>query len=724
MGTIQPGQRLTDTQYQEMMQRLNNSLKYNNVDQTLKTNVEAVDGIVDGKKDGKIDEDEVQKYIETTNAYNIAHGIAQIAESDILIAIKKFDSFDLTLDSSGTYTTNQNIDTIRTGQRLNDTQHQEMMQRLNNSLKYDNVDQTLKTNVEAADGIVDGKKDGKIDDAEVQKYIETTNAYNVAQGIEQIAESDILIAIKQFDPFDLTLDSSGTDTTNQSENNNTELSNLSSLIKAANIINENSNGYLSEDEFYEQYGITKSEVRTIVYLANTESLSDIEFEAQFGISKSEVIEALEPISGTVNGEIDEWVEQGATGDCYFLSGINSLATTPKGREIIKDSIKLNDDGSVTVTFKGAGKSYTITQEEIMQHDTDYDEFEYDAYSNGDNDMLVLEIAFSKLRQEEYNNVIDGGYFDDVTKALTGKAAKFYTKESDIDEILENAKNNNNLALTFDLGSIGITHSAKQTNGEDFDWSYGSHGFSITEVTDDTVTFINPWDSSNPITMSLSEFKELNISYLSSVDLNDVDVDNIQPYQMNNNDSNDMMDFIVNTNVTRILNDSRLQNADNSIKLKFLNEIKSAILEGNGKINDISKLFDSFAISNNLNDNEIDSLFYLADYLITDWFPDSSQISENEIDTSKLGKDLVIINTVRYKSDEEYDTAANILEDGKSIDSITNEIINSNTARVLNTSDLKTFISSLDKNNDNIITDEEYANIGIKFIDSFINQLEE
>lgn len=89
----------------------------------------------------------------------------------------------------------------------------------------------------------------------------------------------------------------------------------------------------------------------------------------------------------VNGEIDEPVSQGGTGDCWILTGVLSLASTEVGKQIIKSSITANSDGSVTVTFKGIGVSYTISIEEIKKHDTD--NIKGDAYSNGDNDMLVM-----------------------------------------------------------------------------------------------------------------------------------------------------------------------------------------------------------------------------------------------------------------------------------------------------------------------------------------------
>ena len=107
-----------------------------------------------------------------------------------------------------------------------------------------------------------------------------------------------------------------------------------------------------------------------------------------------------------NGEIDEDVFQGGTGDCWLLSAILALNATEAGKQVLHDSMKTNPDGSITVTFNGintangAPVQYTITADEIQKHDTDYNS--YDSYSNGDNDMLIMELAVEKLEKDIYD----------------------------------------------------------------------------------------------------------------------------------------------------------------------------------------------------------------------------------------------------------------------------------------------------------------------------------
>lgn len=107
----------------------------------------------------------------------------------------------------------------------------------------------------------------------------------------------------------------------------------------------------------------------------------------------------------VNGQIDEGVYQGGTGDCWLLSAILALNATEEGQQVIRDSLQVNSDGSVAVTFKGIKTAdgepvqYTISADEIKAHDTDYNS--NDMYSNGDNDMLVMELAVEKLEKDIY-----------------------------------------------------------------------------------------------------------------------------------------------------------------------------------------------------------------------------------------------------------------------------------------------------------------------------------
>ena len=251
-------------------------------------------------------------------------------------------------------------------------------------------------------------------------------------------------------------------------------------------------------------------------------------------------------SNGVNGEIDEKVGQGGTGDCWLLTGVLALNSTDIGKKIIKSSITSNADGSVTVNFKGVGVSYTISLDEIKKHDTD--DIKNDAYSNGDNDMLVLELAVEKLKKDieagkvtiepnekawegDRGGSIEGGFAQQMLYFLTGRTSSTYLmngsseknivplSQNAIYEIFNNALDSGETALTF--GLYYNEHEGTCVDGNKFyiDLQDGGHALAITNLTKDTVTFVNPWDSTKEYTMTWAEFAKIGVALISTTDLN-------------------------------------------------------------------------------------------------------------------------------------------------------------------------------------------------------------
>lgn len=92
-----------------------------------------------------------------------------------------------------------------------------------------------------------------------------------------------------------------------------------------------------------------------------------------------------------NGKIDKDFRQGDIGDCWLISSIMALALQPEGKKILEDSIKVNADGSVTVTLKGVNKSYTFSAAEINGNNN---------LSQGDMDVRVIEMAVDNYFYEQ------------------------------------------------------------------------------------------------------------------------------------------------------------------------------------------------------------------------------------------------------------------------------------------------------------------------------------
>ncbi|MCR5260334.1 MAG: hypothetical protein K6C94_00670 [Candidatus Gastranaerophilales bacterium] len=121
----------------------------------------------------------------------------------------------------------------------------------------------------------------------------------------------------------------------------------------------------------------------------------------------------------INGVLDTDVQQEGTPDCYFLATLNSLGQTENGKQIIKDAISYDPETAIfTVTFKGVGESYSFTTPEVKEaEDKRYDSLDANGnrvvgdgsswYSNGDDDAMLLEMAFEKFRKD-----VSDGKFDD------------------------------------------------------------------------------------------------------------------------------------------------------------------------------------------------------------------------------------------------------------------------------------------------------------------------
>lgn len=138
----------------------------------------------------------------------------------------------------------------------------------------------------------------------------------------------------------------------------------------------------------------------------------------------------------IDDEIDDYSISYA-GNCWFIGDIASLNSSPKGRQILKDSMTFNDDGSITITFKGAGKSYTITKEEIEAAKK-----KNEKYSFGDNTVLLFAIATAKLRTElgetyDDNNPLYKGFEGQLINWLAGEHPYNINSKGMASDILNN-----------------------------------------------------------------------------------------------------------------------------------------------------------------------------------------------------------------------------------------------------------------------------------------------
>lgn len=266
-------------------------------------------------------------------------------------------------------------------------------------------------------------------------------------------------------------------------------------------------------------------------------------------------------SVNVNGEIDQAVAQGGAQDCWLIAGVLALNNTTNGKQILKNSISVNQDGSVTVKFAGVNAEYRISYEEMKLYDKEGVHYGNDktvvAYSVGDNDLLAIELAVKKLKNDIDNgkvvldvdansyegnraNTLDGGYAQQLLYFLTGNTSSTKTvdipsnaSDSTVKSILSkgiarsevgaflNVQAGSNSALTFSM--YYSDKSAKCTDGSTFSVKLGDsgHTYAITNIDKNkrTVTFVDPSNSTKSYTMTWDEFAKMGIGMLSSTAIN-------------------------------------------------------------------------------------------------------------------------------------------------------------------------------------------------------------
>lgn len=255
-----------------------------------------------------------------------------------------------------------------------------------------------------------------------------------------------------------------------------------------------------------------------------------------------------------NGMIGDF-KQGTLGDCWLLSGLKSLSVTPIGVDIIRNSITQNEDGTVSVNFKGVNKSYTITEDEFNKARDEAvvspDGVREKKYSSGDADVLLFEIAMDKLKNEiaegkvgfglpnyakivvNKENPIEGGAGGQLYYLLTGKdscgisttGAKnpvtseilFKDNKDKLNEFLEKYSiDNKKYAVAF---GVEKEISVKDLTGKDYNLK-PKHEYAVEGTFSGNIIISNPHNSARKIVIPQSEFVNMGISLLTYQNLKD------------------------------------------------------------------------------------------------------------------------------------------------------------------------------------------------------------
>ena len=243
------------------------------------------------------------------------------------------------------------------------------------------------------------------------------------------------------------------------------------------------------------------------------------YENETQINKPKIIQGVfDNSENGVNEKIDEGVFQGKTGDCWLLSGIMSLSYTEDGAKLIEDAITKNDDGSYSVYFQGADKTYTVTEDELK--DANKNSLlsklglEKSKYSKGDDDMLLIELATEKLINEgevpiETRSGLNGGSAYYLYQIFTDNAVGYSNGEDD-----KSVKTLLNYYETYQdssAGTLGVL--------DGFAGLEDNHAYAIKSYKDGVMTVVNPWDTTEDIEITekdlLSNLGDYDISVMDN-----------------------------------------------------------------------------------------------------------------------------------------------------------------------------------------------------------------
>jgi len=250
----------------------------------------------------------------------------------------------------------------------------------------------------------------------------------------------------------------------------------------------------------------------------------------------------------INGKIEK-SEQGKTGDCWALAGVNALSYTKIGAQFIKNSISQNIDGNVTVKLAGAKKSYTFTPAKIKKSSG--------RLSKGDDDVRVIELAFEAHRKDAYKdkiikkghfdssksfkiiyprNILSGGLNAEAIFMLTGKYPSILTNYNNrsthnkidyVHQPSQAGKSMTNWAslIKKDSNRYGLQVEKSLSNYLSLIQKYPDrytavvsfghkqkhmrtqHSYSLKNVDKNNVTVVNPWDSAEEIKIPRKAFAE-------------------------------------------------------------------------------------------------------------------------------------------------------------------------------------------------------------------------
>ena len=218
---------------------------------------------------------------------------------------------------------------------------------------------------------------------------------------------------------------------------------------------------------------------------------------------------IQPFNG---GVVDIEIGQHNIGDCYLLANLYALSRTPKGQEMIKNMVSVDDDGNYIVKLYSNLLPIVVKPEQL---DGQYMNGSNKICVSGDLGVRAIERAYGRMISEHngdgytlFMQIDDGGYPDVALRKLTGLESKTHK-----------LRNTNVGNLLYDISSKGLenyvltcsTPRGKYNGYVDSQHRFDeSHAYGIKNIDpyNQTIEIINPHNTMSSKVIHWSEFQEL------------------------------------------------------------------------------------------------------------------------------------------------------------------------------------------------------------------------